>query len=145
MNAAESLLADLSMRDIDVTVDGDRLRCRGPKGALTPDLDARITVLKPALIARLEAQEDAIAWRVHIMLATDSFVVWEFDGPPRPGRCSSCDEPQPYDQDGECVLCCLASIRVMQELKARESLPEVVVVVERDMYASQPALMEAVS
>ncbi|MEU3980922.1 amino acid adenylation domain-containing protein [Streptomyces sp. NPDC026672] len=52
MNAAD-LLSELAARGVDLSADGDRLRCRAPEGALTDRLRARIAEAKPDLLALL--------------------------------------------------------------------------------------------
>ncbi|MGA8531278.1 MAG: amino acid adenylation domain-containing protein, partial [Acidobacteriaceae bacterium] len=50
---AEQLLSELRTLDIQITVDGDRLRCSAPEGRLTKDLEQKIQVAKPELLRAL--------------------------------------------------------------------------------------------
>jgi len=124
LSAAALLIGELLLRDIDLVVDGDQLRCRGPKGALTPELAGRITALKPELRQRLLDQEGEIAWRIRVMLISDPVVFSILDLEPVAGQCSSCAEPQPYGQDGRCTLCSLAGIRVGRVVDGKDAPPE---------------------
>jgi hypothetical protein len=54
---ARVLLADLATTGLTVTVDGDRLLV-APRSALTPELAARIKLLKPDLLAELEWRQE---------------------------------------------------------------------------------------
>jgi len=137
MSPAEILIADLALLNVQLVVDGENLHYQGPKGAVTSDHLRRLKALKPEIRERLIEQEGAIRWRMRIMLATDPprydlDMFWpdeDADGNPlttqEPGRCSSCDEPQPYDQDGKCVLCALASYRVHRIERGLEPRPVV--------------------
>jgi amino acid adenylation domain-containing protein len=58
---AEQLLSELRTLDIQISVDGDRLRCSAPEGRLTPDLEERIQVAKPELLRKLRASKAATA------------------------------------------------------------------------------------
>jgi pyochelin synthetase len=58
---ATELLAELSRQDFRVWVDGEHLRIRAPKGALTSTLRAHLTELKTALINHLRANESSSA------------------------------------------------------------------------------------
>lgn len=53
MNRSPELLGELQNRGIRLSVDGDQLRINAPKGALSPELVARIRQEKTALIAML--------------------------------------------------------------------------------------------
>lgn len=133
MNLAASLIAELTLLDVQLIVDGENLRYQGPKGAVTPDHIERLKNLKPEIRQRLIDQEAAIAWRVRIMLASDpprfDLEMFEPDATApitrrRPGRCPICDEPQPRGQNGKCVLCALASIRVSRVVDGLDAPPE---------------------
>ena len=54
MTAARNLLAELQQRGIHLEAVGTTLRYRAPKGALTPDLRARLKVHKAELLSTLE-------------------------------------------------------------------------------------------
>jgi hypothetical protein len=122
MNAAALLIGELSLLDVHLIVDGEDLRYQGPKGTVTPEHLHRLKALKPEIRQRLLDQEQEIAWRVHLMLATDSFVVWEF--PPRPGFCLSCDEPVGRNEGDRCALCRLAAVRVGRVVDGLDAPPE---------------------
>src|SRR5689334_14353475 len=47
------LLFSLAERGVTLEVDGDLVRVRGPKGALTPELQAALAAAKPALLELL--------------------------------------------------------------------------------------------
>jgi amino acid adenylation domain-containing protein len=51
-----AFLADLRARNIRVAADGDRLRFTGPKGALTPELQAELARRKPEILVCLRDQ-----------------------------------------------------------------------------------------
>ncbi|MFD9907149.1 amino acid adenylation domain-containing protein [Streptomyces sp. NPDC059063] len=53
MDHAKGLLADLSRRGVDLWVDGDDLRCRAPRNALTDDLRKALQEHKQELITEL--------------------------------------------------------------------------------------------
>lgn len=52
MSAVE-LLTELESRGVHITADGDRLRIRAPKGAITPELRERLEQNKPEIISAL--------------------------------------------------------------------------------------------
>ncbi|HZZ39986.1 MAG TPA: amino acid adenylation domain-containing protein [Acidobacteriaceae bacterium] len=58
---AEQLLSELRTLDIQISVDGDRLRCSAPEGRLTKDLEQKIQVAKPELLRALGASSRAAA------------------------------------------------------------------------------------
>ncbi|HEY1808816.1 MAG TPA: condensation domain-containing protein, partial [Acidobacteriaceae bacterium] len=58
---AEQLLSELRTLDIQISVDGDRLRCSAPEGRLTPDLEQRIQGAKPDLLRTLQASSKGAA------------------------------------------------------------------------------------
>jgi hypothetical protein len=122
MNPAASLVAELAMLDVQLVVDDQNLRFQGPRGTVTPEHIHRLKALKPEIRQRLIDQEEAIAWRVQIMLATNSFVCWEF--PPHPGHCQSCDEPTGPNEGDRCVLCRLAAYRVGRIVDGEAAPPE---------------------
>ena len=55
----DDLLVDLAQRGIKLGVEGGRLRVRGPKGALTPDLRQQVTSRKEQIIALLDQRATA--------------------------------------------------------------------------------------
>ena len=58
--SAQELLAELAARDIHLSVeDGNRLKYRAPKGAVTPELAAQLKAKKEALIALLRRDPPA--------------------------------------------------------------------------------------
>jgi amino acid adenylation domain-containing protein len=57
MLSIDGLLQELKDRGVELLVDGDALRCRAPKGALTADLQAAIRQLKPQIIAALHGAD----------------------------------------------------------------------------------------
>ncbi|MDK2126025.1 non-ribosomal peptide synthetase [Parachitinimonas caeni] len=90
MNAPQSATALLDyfrQHDIALEVDGDKLRCKAPKGFLTPELLASLQQHKPALIAllapRIEADADRIlpraAGRDVLPLSTSQRQLWFLD------------------------------------------------------------------
>ena len=54
-------LARLQTLDIRLSVNGDRLHCSAPVGALTPDLRAELERMKPEVLAFLRSSETAAA------------------------------------------------------------------------------------
>ena len=50
---AFELLSKLVSKDIEIRADGDRLRCNGPKGALTPELREELAARKSEILALL--------------------------------------------------------------------------------------------
>src|SRR5262245_14077210 len=54
---AATMLDELERLKIEVVAEGDRLRWRGPKGALTPALRDEIAKLKPEILTLLNATE----------------------------------------------------------------------------------------
>ena len=60
MTGHHALLADLQSRGVEVTAEGQSLRCRGPRGALTPaDLDA-LRSRKAEILAELQQAADPV-------------------------------------------------------------------------------------
>lgn len=55
----DALLADLRRFQVHIGAEGDQLRVRGPKGALTPELTAALGLHKVELLARLRASAAA--------------------------------------------------------------------------------------
>lgn len=53
MTAGADILAELRTLGIEARPHGDRLRLRGAAGALTPELQARVLAVKPALLRAL--------------------------------------------------------------------------------------------
>ena len=53
---AEALLHELHSRGVQLTPEGDRIRYRAPRGALTPDLKARLREHKGEVLAVLQGQ-----------------------------------------------------------------------------------------
>ncbi len=70
------------------------------------------------------SHEDEITWRVRYMLASDPPTFWLLNLPPKPGQCWSCEEPQPFGQDGKCTRCCLAAVRVSRIVDGLDAPPE---------------------
>src|SRR5262245_24960605 len=52
------LIAELRSRDVRLWLDGDELRCKAPKQALTPDLRQRLSERKAELIVFLRAARE---------------------------------------------------------------------------------------
>jgi len=127
------LIGELRLLGVEIHRNGDRISCRAAKGVLTPDHAHQLRELKPEILARLDAEEDAISWRVRYMLASDPSTFSLLNLPPKPGQCWSCEEPQPYGQDGKCVLCALAAVRVGRVVDGLDAPPEdeIVPVAER--------------
>ncbi len=129
MNDAADVLCDLRVLGVRVELDGDEVRCRAPRGALTPDLVRRLRAAKPQVQALLVAEDAEIAWRADAIGARvaasaggpDAFVVR--DTPPAPNRCRSCGDPTPDGGTAKCPLCCLASARVLDERRERRDIP----------------------
>ena len=55
MSAAHALLAELQSRGVEVTAEGRSLRCRAPRGVLSPKLLADLRSHKLELLAELSA------------------------------------------------------------------------------------------
>ena len=60
MSAASLLIAELRSQGAQLDVDGDRLRCRAPAGAITPELQQRVAEQKPALLDELRRDADRL-------------------------------------------------------------------------------------
>ena len=58
-----TLLADLRRRGVKLILEGIALRCRGPKGVLTPDLLAEIGARKAALLVELALVRIDASWK----------------------------------------------------------------------------------
>lgn len=67
MSAAASLLSELRGRGLHVARAGDRIRYRGPSGAMTADLAAAVHAERVDLLALLDRDERA-AWRARFEL-----------------------------------------------------------------------------
>ena len=64
MTAVE-LLTEASRLGVEVWSDGDRLRCRAPKGALTPSLRDGLSEHKPEILVLLKersAVQEPVVW-----------------------------------------------------------------------------------
>ncbi len=120
--SAPTLLADLRTRGVRLHVDGDQLRARFKGRTLDPDLAAAIKTHKPALIALLQQEEAAIAWRAAAMQSqvppmgagAVPFLVAKPDLPSAGGICVSCGEP--FELVGyvpRCRLCIAAATRAL--------------------------------
>jgi len=58
MSAVE-LLTELQRRGVQVTAEGDRLKIKGPRGAVSPELRQRLAASKPAMLAVLKVSSDS--------------------------------------------------------------------------------------
>jgi len=54
---AQDLLTDLQSRGVQISAEGDRLRIKAPRGAVTPELRERLARNKPDIIAALSTPE----------------------------------------------------------------------------------------
>jgi hypothetical protein len=63
--SAATLLEELSGQNISLWLEGDKLRYRGPKGVLTPELLAQLKDSKPQIIEALS--EDVIEFPVDVL------------------------------------------------------------------------------
>ena len=87
MSAAAELLAQLADRGVEVTPEDGRLRCRGPRGALTPELRDRLAALKSEVL-------DELAAEIHTVRLIRTRVLWRGEA----GVCVV--EIQPLDPPG---------------------------------------------
>jgi aspartate racemase len=55
------LLDTLAQRGVQLSADGERLRCRAPQGALTPEIRAALEAHKPAILASLRTSGQGAA------------------------------------------------------------------------------------
>ena len=60
MSGIQELLSDLRAREIQLLPDGDQLRCRAPRGALTPELRDQLQIHKTELLAFLTRSRAAL-------------------------------------------------------------------------------------
>ena len=60
------LLAELTRRGVEITVEGDRLRFR-PQDAVTADLRAELVEHKANLLRLIGGEEQEIRWRMQAM------------------------------------------------------------------------------
>jgi hypothetical protein len=120
---APEVLAELSRRGVEVTIEGDRIRFR-PQGAVTPDLRAALVEHKADLIRLLGTDDDEVAWRVAAMRPqvprTGAIPVLlarpEAKTAP-PGTCVSCGDPLAQDRRSRCAPCASAVERVLNEIR----------------------------
>ena len=122
MGAAD-VLAELTRRGIEVTVDGDRLRFR-PQVAVTSDLRAALIAHKPDLIRLLGDDRDAVTWRVEAMrpqaprTGAIPFLLARPEARTAPlGVCMSCGDPIPQGRRLRCVPCVRAVEQVLNEVR----------------------------
>src|SRR5690349_8601809 len=64
---AADVLADLARQGITLSIQGEALRCRAPKGALTEALRAMLREHKAELLAFLRTQKEAPANRTSVV------------------------------------------------------------------------------
>jgi len=57
---AEALLQELQSRGVQLTPEGDRIRYRAPRGALTPELRARLSEHKGEVLSVLQGQGELL-------------------------------------------------------------------------------------
>jgi hypothetical protein len=110
MSAAD-LLAELSSLGVALEVSGDRLRVKGPKGAITPELHEALTNSKQELITLINGGNAEVAWRVTAMLPQIPesgrlpFLVARKALEPQEGCCLSCGDPLNQDDAYRCAAC----------------------------------------
>ena len=61
---SEALLADLRVRGVELSVEGDQLRCRGPRGWHNAELLAGLRLHKPELVHHLRGDTDRLVTSV---------------------------------------------------------------------------------
>jgi TubC N-terminal docking domain len=110
LNAAADLLIQLRAAGIVVTVDGAEIRCRAPKGVLTPELVHRLKEHKPDVLVLLIAEDQEIAWRVESI----SEGLLGAGSERMPGVCSWCGSAMPVQPSPKCVLCAIAAAELVQ-------------------------------
>lgn len=96
--ATRELLERLHQAGIVLTVDGDRLRYRGPEGALTPALREALAEIKPDLI--YEYHERAGILTYDAWLPEKEAEVLAADMVLRPGTPARPTRPPPFPVDG---------------------------------------------
>ena len=102
-----ALVGDLRARGVTLVPEGDKLRVR-PVSAISADELASLRRYKTEVIAVLSRAEvfrrQIVEWAAAGRVATPILVL--ADTPPvRLGRCVSCGEPLPPDQEWRCVTC----------------------------------------
>ncbi len=127
---APTLLADLRTRGVRLDVDGDQLRARFKGRTLDPDLAAVIKANKPALLAHLQEEAAAIAWRIEAMRpqiperGPIPFLVAVSGIPPGPNICPSCGEAfTPIGYTPRCHRCTVAAQRALGQPVSASSVP----------------------
>jgi hypothetical protein len=114
MSAAE-LLAELSSLGVALEVSGDRLRVKGPKGAITHELHEALTNSKQQLITLINSGKAEAAWRVTAMLPQVPengplpFLVAREAVEPQEGCCLSCGDSLNQDDAYRCAACSRAA------------------------------------
>ncbi len=121
---AAALVEELRALGATVEAAGDRLVVDAPAGTLTPPLLAQLREQKRLILARLAAEDAAVAWRVAAMRGRHPHP-WRFppfltvrDVPRGAGSCHSCGEPLQPLGDGlsaRCAPCTQAARLVLDE------------------------------
>ena len=77
MSAPHNLLADLQSRGVEVIAEGQSLRCRAPRGVLSPGLLADLRSNKPEILAELSTPFARLErdWAAAWARAQDGFTV----------------------------------------------------------------------
>ncbi len=119
-----ALVEELRALGATVEAAGDRLVVDAPAGTLTPPLLAQLRKQKRLILARLAAEDAAIAWRVEAMRARHPHP-WRFlpfltarDALRGAGGCHSCGEPLQPLADGlsaRCAPCAQAARLVLDD------------------------------
>ncbi len=118
--SSTTVLVDLHRRGVHLALDGDQIRARFKGRTLDPDLAATIKANKPALLAHLQEEAAAIAWRVEAMQqqiperGPVPFLAAVPNVAPAAGVCLSCGDSFEFvGYVQRCRLCTLAATRAL--------------------------------
>lgn len=119
-DAAVSLLAEARAAGLEVRLEAERLVVRGPRS--WEALAERLLARKGEVLAALEVEDEALAWRVAAMrpqvpgTGPIPFLIAR-DEAPMPGRCLSCADPLGPGRAYRCGSCARAACLVLHEVR----------------------------
>lgn len=120
MGDVTALLTEAQHAGLEVRSDGARLVVRGPRSA--EPLARRLLARKPEVLARLAADDEAVAWRVAVMRpqvpasGPIPFLTIREVGPTSDG-CLSCGDPLNEEGRIRCSPCERAVWRVLHAVR----------------------------